>query len=48
MLATDEKLKHTSGKYFHACAEKKSSKLSYDAALARELWSVSEEMTGSG
>jgi NAD(P)-dependent dehydrogenase (short-subunit alcohol dehydrogenase family) len=45
MLATDEKLKHTSGKYFHKCSEKKSSKLSYDAELARRLWNFSEKLT---
>jgi retinol dehydrogenase-12 len=46
MLALDDKLKNTTGKYFHACAEKKSSAISYDVKLARELWVVSEKLAG--
>ena len=36
-----------SGKYFLNCREARSSRRSYDPALARRLWDVSAEMTGA-
>jgi NAD(P)-dependent dehydrogenase (short-subunit alcohol dehydrogenase family) len=44
-LLLDEKLEHTTGKYFQILVEKQSSQQSYDAILAAELWKDSEELT---
>lgn len=45
-LATAPELATTSGRYFRESAEAKSSPRSYDAAVARRLWEVSEKLTG--
>ena len=47
-LATSPQVEGISGKYFSNCKETRSSKPSYDAAVARRLWKVSEELTGIG
>lgn len=44
--ATSDDVEDRSGGYFDRCAEKPSSKLAQDAALARELWARSAEWTG--
>ena len=47
-LASSPQVEGISGKYFSNCKETRSSKGSYDAAAARRLWEVSEELTGIG
>jgi len=37
-----------SGRYFVNCREARSSRASYDTAVARRLWEVSAAMTGLG
>jgi len=44
-LASSPEVEGVSGNYFAQCAPKQSSKVSYDRAAARHLWSISEEMT---
>lgn len=46
-LATDPSLKLVSGEYFDKCLPVRSSAVSYDEAVARELWSRSEALCGS-
>jgi NAD(P)-dependent dehydrogenase (short-subunit alcohol dehydrogenase family) len=43
-LATAEKMENISGKYYKNLKEAKSSKISYDLEIARQLWDVSENM----
>lgn len=43
-LATSPELERMSGKYFADSKEKPSSKLSYDMAVRKRLWTVSEEL----
>ena len=45
-VASAPELAKVTGRYFYKSHEKKSSKLSHDAAIARRLWALSEEMTG--
>jgi NAD(P)-dependent dehydrogenase (short-subunit alcohol dehydrogenase family) len=45
-LASDPSLEGTTGKYFSDRKEKKSSGISYDLGLAKQLWEVSLRMTG--
>jgi NAD(P)-dependent dehydrogenase (short-subunit alcohol dehydrogenase family) len=44
-LAADRKVETVMGKYFHDLKPKRSSKHSYDEAVAARLWQVSEELT---
>jgi len=44
-LASDPEVETVTGKYFHDLKPKRSSKLSYDEAVAARLWQVSEELT---
>jgi NAD(P)-dependent dehydrogenase (short-subunit alcohol dehydrogenase family) len=44
-LASSPAVEGVSGKYFENKQEKKSSPRSYDAATARRLWQISEELT---
>jgi NAD(P)-dependent dehydrogenase (short-subunit alcohol dehydrogenase family) len=44
-LASSPEVEGASGNYFAQCTPKQSSKVSYDRAAARRLWSMSEEMT---
>ena len=46
-LATAPELKLVTGKYFDKCKETKSSPVSYDEAVERELWERSETLCGS-
>ncbi len=46
-LATDADLRTVSGKYFDRFRERPSSPESYDAELARKLWSECERLSGS-
>jgi NAD(P)-dependent dehydrogenase (short-subunit alcohol dehydrogenase family) len=45
-VASSPALEGVSGKYFLNCREARSSRVSYDAALAGRLWEVSARMTG--
>jgi NAD(P)-dependent dehydrogenase (short-subunit alcohol dehydrogenase family) len=45
-LATAPELEKVSGKYFEGRRERRSSRESYDEAVARRLWEVSERLTG--
>lgn len=45
-LASDESVGNTTAAYFHNCAAKKSSTLSYDKALQEMLWKESERKSG--
>jgi retinol dehydrogenase-12 len=45
-VATAPDLEGVTGRYFYKSREKKSSKLSHDTAIARQLWAASEAMTG--
>jgi retinol dehydrogenase 14 len=45
-LATSPELEGASGKYFAGKKEVQSSKVSYDKEAARQLWQLSEEVTG--
>ncbi|HEY42925.1 MAG TPA: SDR family oxidoreductase [Anaerolineae bacterium] len=45
-LATSPEVEGVTGKYFIRCKAVPSSSYSYDAAVAKRLWRVSEEMTG--
>jgi NAD(P)-dependent dehydrogenase (short-subunit alcohol dehydrogenase family) len=45
-LASAPEVAHVNGKYFVNCREARSSKVSYDTAVARRLWAVSAQMTG--
>ncbi len=47
-VATDPALAAVSGWYFANAREKRSSRASYDEAVARRLWDVSAELTGAG
>lgn len=47
-LAIDPTLADVSGRYFANEREKRSSRASYDEAVARRLWDVSAELTGAG
>jgi retinol dehydrogenase-14 len=44
-LASDPQVEPVTGKYFYDLKPKRSSKLSYDEAVAARLWKVSEELT---
>ena len=44
-LATSQEVLQTNGKYFEKEKEKEPSALAKDAALAKQLWEVSEELT---
>ncbi|MFX1533934.1 MAG: SDR family oxidoreductase [Promethearchaeota archaeon] len=44
-LASSSEVEGVSGKYFVNCKEKKSSKVSYNESLQKELWDVSEKLT---
>jgi hypothetical protein len=44
-LASDPDIETVMGKYLHDLKPKRSSKLSYDEAVAARLWQVSEELT---
>ena len=44
-LSSDPEVETVTGKYFHDLKPKRSSKLSYDTAVAARLWQVSEELT---
>lgn len=46
-LASSPLVEGVTGKYFFDRVEKKSSKESYDAAIAQQLWEVSTQMTSS-
>ena len=45
-LATSPALDGVSGRYFKSCREARSSRVTYDVAVARRLWDVSARMTG--
>ena len=45
-VASSPAVEGVSGKYFLNCHEARSSRVSYDPAIARRLWDVSAEMTG--
>lgn len=45
-LATSPEVEGITGKYFFRCKPVSSSAYSYDEAAAKQLWAVSEEMTG--
>ena len=45
-LATSPEVAKITGKYFDNCAEKSSSKISHDAAIAKRLWDISSSLTG--
>jgi hypothetical protein len=45
-LATSPEVEGITGKYFFRCKPVSSSAYSYDEAVAKQLWAVSEEMTG--
>jgi NAD(P)-dependent dehydrogenase (short-subunit alcohol dehydrogenase family) len=45
-LATSPEVEDITGKYFFRCKSVPSSAYSYDEAVAKQLWTVSEEMTG--
>ena len=44
-LASSEEVEGVTGKYFDKCRPKRSSHISYDKAVAKRLWEVSEELT---
>jgi NAD(P)-dependent dehydrogenase (short-subunit alcohol dehydrogenase family) len=44
-LASDPEVETVTAKYFHDLKPKRSSKLSYDEAVAARLWQMSEELT---
>ena len=44
-LASSPEVEGVSSKYYSECKPKTSSKVSYDADVARRLWDVSEEIT---
>ena len=46
-LASSPEVAHVTGKYFVRCVPVRSSKLSYDIALQRQMWKLSEELIGS-
>jgi NAD(P)-dependent dehydrogenase (short-subunit alcohol dehydrogenase family) len=46
-LATSPKIKTITGEYFSNCKIRRSSRQSYDMGLAKKLWELSEEYTGS-
>lgn len=46
-LASSPEVANVSGKYFDRCKAVRSSAVSYDEAVARDLWRVSETMTGA-
>jgi NAD(P)-dependent dehydrogenase (short-subunit alcohol dehydrogenase family) len=46
LLASDSSLEATTGRYFANGKPKRSSRRSYDQAVARRLWQVSEELSG--
>lgn len=45
-LATSPEVEGVTGKYFADCKQVRSSKLSYDENLAKQLWKASERLTG--
>jgi len=45
-VATSPAVDGVSGRYFKSCREARSSRVTYDVAIARRLWDVSAEMTG--
>lgn len=45
-LATSPEVEGVTGKYFERCQEKASSKRSQDPVLAKQLWELSEKLTG--
>ena len=45
-LASSPAVEGVSGRYFKSCREARSSRLTYDAEVARRLWDVSERLTG--
>ena len=45
-LATSPEVEGITGKYFFRCKSVPSSSYSYDEAVAKQLWTVSEEMMG--
>jgi NAD(P)-dependent dehydrogenase (short-subunit alcohol dehydrogenase family) len=45
-LATSPAVDGLTGRYFKNCREARSSRVTYDVALARRLWDVSARMTG--
>ena len=47
-VATSLALEGVTGKYFLNCREARSSRTSYDRALARRLWDESARLTGLG
>ena len=47
-LAASPAVDGISGRYFVNCREARSSRASYDVAIARRLWQVSAGMTGLG
>ena len=47
-LATDPSVAKVSGKYFAKCKVKTPSREARDAAVARRLWDVSEELVRAG
>jgi hypothetical protein len=46
-LASSPDVEGVTGKYFANCKAVRSAKLSYDTGLAKRLWDVSEELTGT-
>ena len=44
-LASSEEVEGVTGKYFDKCRPRKSSRISYDKAVAKRLWEVSEGLT---
>lgn len=47
-LAGSPDVAKVNGKYFDNCKEVRSSPVSYDETIARDLWRISEKMTGVG
>jgi NAD(P)-dependent dehydrogenase (short-subunit alcohol dehydrogenase family) len=45
-LASSPDVAQVSGKYFDKCAEAKSSSISHEVEIAKELWKRSEELSG--
>lgn len=44
-LASSPEVEGVTGKYFDQCRERKSSRVSYDETVQKQLWQMSEEMT---
>jgi len=45
-LSSSPEVNGVTGKYYYKCSETRSSPVSYDVGVAKQLWEISEQMTG--